>query len=293
MNSKELQEQITDMVSEQLRNGRVPWRKPFSGISAPTSLGTGKVYQGVNYWLLSLAGEKYKYPLWTTYKGAVALGGNVNKGEKGTTIIKYDLIERVNPLDPKKTDKIPVMRAFTVFNVEQCSNLTIPNKYLVKRNAENPVVAVEEILTDYKDRPEIYHSIADRAYFDIMADTITLPNHEQFESANDYFRTLAHELAHSTGHESRLKRDIKNTFGCGEYAKEELVAEMASAMLCDHYGVEVDYENTASYISSWLKALDDDKSLIIKASSLASKAVAYITGTKQEVKEEEKEEVGA
>ena len=107
---------------------------------------------------------------------------------------------------------------------------------------------------------------------------------EQFQSTFEYYGTLFHELIHSTGHKSRLDR-IKSTahFGDSEYSKEELVAEIGSAALLNRLGIETtrSLRNSAAYIQSWLKALKNDKRMIVHASGQAAKAVNFILGEQE------------
>jgi antirestriction protein ArdC len=98
-----------------------------------------------------------------------------------------------------------------------------------------------------------------------------------FTSPEEFYSTLFHELVHSTGHESRLKRQFGKSFGDEQYSKEELIAEIGAAMLCSMAGIEqVTIENSAAYIGGWLKALRNDKRMIVTASTAAQKAADYI-----------------
>ena len=119
----------------------------------------------------------------------------------------------------------------------------------------------------------------DEAYYKPSTDTITMPEIGQFRSANDYYSVAFHEAAHSTGHETRLKRNIgSSAFGSKSYSQEELIAEIAAAMLMNEVGIEIQetFENSASYIKSWLSKLRDDKKMIVTASSAAQKAADLI-----------------
>ena len=150
----------------------------------------------------------------------------------------------------------------------------------------------------YTSKPEIYHAGGDEAYYRPLTDTIHIPRREQFERPEDYAYTLAHELVHSTSHESRLNRKAEQgfaPFGSASYAEEELVADIGAQMVLSDLGVATDMENSASYLRGWLKALSDDPSMIIKASSKAQKAADYMLGIKHETPAtaEELEEVMA
>lgn len=287
MNRKDIEQRITDMVTDALRNGIAPWRKPWNGLGySPTSLQTGKPYRGVNRFTLSLFADSYGYerPLWVTFKQAKYLGGHVRKGEHGVPVVFYSMVNKRNK-DTGETERIPLLRLSNVFNIAQCDGLTIPAKFMVKAEPVPVLDGVAKMLDLYTSKPEIYHAGGDEAYYRPMTDTITIPRREQFEKPEDYAYTLAHELVHSTSHESRLNRKAEQgfaPFGSATYAEEELVADIGAQMVLSDVGVSVDIENSASYLRGWLKALSDDPSMIIKASSKAQKAADYMLGIKYE-----------
>ena len=285
MKSKqEIQEQISALVIKQLEQGIVPWRKPWTSAGyLPTSLTTGKVYGGINLLILSIVGSEYSRPLWITYKEAEKRGGNIKRGEKGTGIIKWSIYDKRDK-ETGETHKAFFLKEFTVFNIDQTEGLTIAEP--AKREPVSAPEGIAQLLANYASKPEIYHSVSDRAYYSPVLDSIHLPNIDQFTSAEEYALTLAHELTHSTGHQSRLDRfseeDAPATFGSPVYAKEELVADIGANMLLNHYGIETPLENSASYIAGWLKALNNDTSLILSASTKAQKAVDYMTNKVRE-----------
>jgi antirestriction protein ArdC len=108
----------------------------------------------------------------------------------------------------------------------------------------------------------------------------TLPPQTAFQSPEEYYCTAFHELSHSTMHEDRLNRKVTSQvhqFGDEAYSKEELVAECESAFLSGHAGIEnTAIENSASYIHGWLKALKNDRTLLIHAAAQAQKTRDYI-----------------
>lgn len=127
--------------------------------------------------------------------------------------------------------------------------------------------------------PAIKHQ-GDKAFYNPKNDSITLPNIERFNSDEAYYKTLFHELAHSTGHMKRLDRKelvAYDGFGKENYSKEELTAELTAAYLCAVCGIEEPVINSsAAYIQGWLKALKNDKRLILKAATQAQAAADYI-----------------
>jgi antirestriction protein ArdC len=287
MNKVELQEYITGLIIKELESGSVPWHKGWNshGLMA-SNLISKKPYQGINALVLSIVGSAYSSPYWLTYKQAEQLGGNVKKGEKGTHITYYSKVVKKDKESGEIEGSFGLLKGYVVFNVEQCEGISVPT--IEKRDPVEAIPALDSILSSYKNRPEIFYKEQDRAYYSPSADTITLPSLAQFESAQEHAYTLAHELIHSTGHESRCNRWSKeeekpSRFGCESYAKEELVAEIGACLLLTMAGAEVDIKNSGAYIKSWLKALRDDRTLIFSAAAKASAGAGLILG---EVKEE-------
>jgi antirestriction protein ArdC len=139
-----------------------------------------------------------------------------------------------------------------------------------------PLEIGERVIENMPNPPMIEIKRTDTACYRPSLDHVTLPQLEQYGKAEDFYRVAFHELAHATGHESRLDRQIKNNFGSEKYAKEELVAELTAAMVCQATGIESEIEQSAAYIAGWKKALEDDPKLIVSASSAAQKAADYI-----------------
>jgi antirestriction protein ArdC len=290
---KDIEQEITDLVIKQLQDGKVPWKKPWSAKGfMPTSMTTGKTYSGINLLLLSILGADHSSPYWITYREAQKRGGFIRQGEKGVPIIKWSKYTRKDA-NGQDVDAF-FMKQFTVFNIDQTANVKVPVMPQVDFSSIDE--GVQSIIDSYATRPEIYHSIQDRAYYSPLTDAIHLPKKEMFTSAEEYALTLTHELIHSTGHESRLNRfntdESIPTFGSAVYAKEELVADIGATMMLAQVGVQVELDNTASYLAGWLQALQNDSSLIVQASAKAQKAVDYILGAKQPIVDVNEEEAG-
>jgi antirestriction protein ArdC len=285
MNRQELEATISQLVIKQLEQGIVPWRKGWSGLGiAPTSLTTGKNYQGINSLVLSIVGEEYSSPFWLTYLEATKRGGYVRKGEKATSIIKWSKYEREDKSTGEKSQGY-FMRSYAVFNLDQCDNVEAPEaQAITKREPVSVEAGIASILASYTDKPTIDHRATDRAFYRPSTDTITLPKLEQFNSSADYSATLTHELIHSTGHKSRLDRHAERDldkpchFGSENYAKEELVAELGAQFLMNGAGIDTSGEltNSASYLAGWLGALKNDSSLIVSSAGKAQRATDYI-----------------
>ena len=278
-------EKVANAIIAALEKGVAPWRKPWTGGGfLPTSVATGKPYEGSNVLVLWAAMELNG---WTdnrflTYKQAEKLNGNVKKGEKGTQIIHWQpAFKEVEKPDGTK-EKVFVYRppkVITVFNVAQTENVNLPA--LVKGEPVPVTDAESNILESYKDKPEIINKSQDQAYWSPLTDTINLPLREQFKTEKEYFETLVHELAHSTGHSKRLDRkDLLDNYGkhLESRGEEELIAEITVALVAARLGVEIDFENVAAYAQNWLQPLKNDKSMIVKAAKQAQKAVDYMLG---------------
>ena len=191
-------------------------------------------------------------------------------------MVFWNWIEKEDDNGDKK--KIPFLRYYTVFNVAQCDGLKVPATE--ERPAFNPIEAAAAIVENMPKRPAIDHGKSG-AYYDPSSDKIGLPSPETFKTPTGYYATAFHELAHSTGHASRLGRCTGSkamaAFGSEEYSKEELVAEMGAAFLCGEAGIENDeIKNSAAYIKGWMKALKKDSTLLVKAGGQAQKAADFI-----------------
>ena len=267
-------ERITERIVTLLEQGTVPWHKPWKTTTGlPRNLVSKKPYRGINVFLLMAMG--YESPQWLTFRQALQLGGNVKKGEKSCPVVFW---KRLQVEDEKSGEpqKIPLLRLYHVFHVTQCEGLKAAPE-------EAPMTTTKpaEIVAGMPSPPAIKHGMT-RAYYSPTEDCVGMPARERFNTEDSYHATLFHELVHSTGHESRLKRGSiteHNRFGSDPYCKEELVAELGGAFLCGQAGiVDRTIDGTAAYIEGWLKQLQQDRTLIVYAAAQAQKAADYILG---------------
>lgn len=279
--SNKVYEIVTDRIISQLEAGTIPWRKPWGSAAGSSglakSLVSGNEYRGVNAVMTNCQG--YTSPYWITFKQAAAMGGSVRKGEKGTPIVYLGKAEKQSEATGEKSE-YSFLRYYTVFNVEQCEGLTIPEAPKAPETpAIAPIDACEAIVSNSQMKAPIRHAGA-QAFYSPMLDSITMPVRELFHSSEEYYSTLFHEMAHATGHSQRLDRKLDTApaaFGTEDYSKEELVAEMASAFLCATAGIEAPViENQAAYIQGWLKRLRGDSKLLVSAAAQGQKAADYI-----------------
>lgn len=283
----DLYEEITNKIVSAMESAD-KWESGIHGLeSGMPRNARGNYYSGVNILLLWMSASEHGFTSnkWMTYKQAKEKGGQVRKGEKGTMVIFYKTWEKENQ-ETGLTEQIPVMRYYTVFNLDQIDGI---------EDNEKPSINVNEW-----DNIDIGDKLAESSECKIMTencvpcyipsmDIIKLPSKTQFDTPENYYTTLAHEMAHSTGHKSRLDRlNDKNKRG---YAFEELVAELSAVFTCSTLGIEGKLENHASYIKSWLKAMQDDKKYIFKAATLASKATEYLLNNLEELQNKKLEEV--
>jgi antirestriction protein ArdC len=267
---------ITEKVVDALKAGVVPWRKPWN-VTGHRNMISKKEYRGINPFLLDFKG--HKSPFWMTYNQAKACGGNVKKGEKGTMVVFWKMLKKDNGNGVEKN--IPLLRYYTVFNLDQCENIDPKHIPVDAKREHAPIADAEKVVAEFGDKPPVKHG-GDRACYAPFADEVSMPHPENFKTGEGYYRTLFHEFGHSTGHAKRLARKDHTAFfgGKEDYAKEELVAEMTSAFLAGEcsFTETVDNKDTVAYIGNWLKALNNDPTMVVSAAGQAQKAADYIRG---------------
>jgi len=279
---RDLYADVSARIVAELEAGAAPWIKPWSatpGANTPCNAVTNRPYSGCNVVLLWMAASAgYPMPRYLTFKQASDLGGHVRKGEHGQTVFFVKRLKVNNKSDGTEegdTKIIPMMRAYTVFNVAQCENL--PDRVMTLgeikvRNPDERDATIDEFLA---------HSGADiregfgEAYYRPGDDFISLPGFEAFKSAAAFYATAFHELGHWTGHKTRLDRDLRNRFGEKAYAAEELVAELCAAFLCAEFSIDGELRH-AGYIQSWIGLLKADSRAFFTAASKAQAAADHL-----------------
>ena len=291
-----LYDEVTAKIIAQLEEGHFPWVQPWA--SGPAAIGgapgpglprnalTARCYSGVNILILWGAAIDRGYPSqsWLTFKQALDAGGNVRKGEQGTTVVYAD---RFTPETEKEKARetgqdaksIAFLKRFTVFNIAQCEGL---RPGLAAEPAPLPECQIIPIAEEVIAASGVEFRIGgDRAYYMPSLDVVQVPPQPAFYEQVNYYRTCLHELTHATGHPSRLDRNLKNGFGSKDYAREELIAEMGSAFLCAALGI-VPTVRHADYIGSWLEVLREDNRAIFRAAGAASKAADWLLSRHRE-----------
>src|SRR5579863_3575252 len=281
-----LYDEITTKIISELEAGRLPWVQPWGTAAAkaplamPTNAVTGRQYSGINVLILWGAAIEHGFTgqSWLTFRQALSLGGNVRKGEHGTTVVYAD---RFIPDDERKRAErdgdepgaIPFLKRFTVFNTDQCENLPDGVITALPPVSEGLILPQAEALIAATGAD--FRMGGDRAFYSPAQDYVQVPRPDAYFEPINWHRTALHELGHWVGHPSRLARDLTGAFGSASYAKEELVAEMTSAFVCASLGI-VPTVRHADYIGSWLEVLREDDRAIVRAASAASKAADYL-----------------
>jgi antirestriction protein ArdC len=265
---------------DKLEKGTVPWKKPWAtGSEWPKNLVSKKEYRGINTFLLGSQG--YINPYWVTFKQCNQLGGKIKKDEKGSMYVFWKKSQYTieNEDGDEETKDGLILRYYNVWNVEQTEGIDeskIPQLNIETREF-TPIEECERVISNMPNPPSISNGVA-QAYYQPSIDSVNMPAKSLFVGDQEYYSTLFHELTHSTGHEKRLGRHktCPHHISRIEYSKEELVAEMGAAFLCGHVGIETTMDNSASYIAGWLKALQNDKQMVIFAAAKAQKSTDYI-----------------
>lgn len=288
--SVDLYAEVTNQIIAALEAGAHPWVCPWDrqhGSLMPANLTSGRHYRGINVLLLNLRQIAGGYPThrWLTFQQAHSVGAHVRRGELGTRIVFFKLLERDDATggvpegrclaanDEPTRKVIPLLRSFTVFNEAQVEGLPAHlNRPQEPRPDGDAFTAAEALLIS--SGAVVQHG-GGRAFYSPSLDLIQMPPIEFFVNFERYYSTALHELTHWTGHPSRCNRTLSTRQHIEGYAFEELVAEMGSAFLSSHCGLQGQLHH-ASYIASWLEALRNDKRLVFSAASLAQKAVDFL-----------------
>ena len=279
----DLYAKVSARIVAELEAGAAPWIKPWSataGANTPCNAATNRPYSGCNVillWMAQAAG--YRTPRFLTFKQALELGGHVRKGEHGAKIffVKQLQVRDRSADDGASTRLVPMMREYTVFNVDQCKNFPdsiITGKPIRVRNPDARDALADAFL--HATGADIREGHGEACYIP-SRDFISMPAFAGFKGADHFYNVAFHELAHWAGHKSRLDRDLKNRFGSRSYAAEELIAELGAAFLCAEFGFDGDLRS-AGYIGNWIELLKTDKRAFFTACSQASKAADYLRG---------------
>ena len=299
---------INEMVLEGLKKEGLKWFKPWrmanGDIYAPVNYVTGRPYNGINTQILSAAARAKGYTSgeWGTFKNISDNGGQVRKGEKATAVALWTLSYKEDETGKYLTKKqaldkgyiLPMdvingklsemwgLKYYLVFNIDQCDNIETKISPIAPQDVE-PIPTAEDIYNSFKNKPSLKHG-GNEAYYSPAQDHVQMPSIYNFVDADSYYKTLFHELIHSTGHQNRLNRvgvaQGVNKWGDETYSKEELVAEIGAwylVGLCDLDPKDSEF-NSQAYINGWCKKLEEKEKEVVYAMTQAQKAVNHILG---------------
>lgn len=273
MKNENIYKMVTDKIVAEMEKGIIPWQKPWKRVKGckPMEFGfggcishtTGKAYSWLNQMMLGLrAGE------WLTFNQCKAEGGCVKAGEKASTVVFWAFLEKTETDEKtgeETTKKIPYLKYYKVFHIDLCTGIKAkfdkPSEVKPAEAVEvedttaelDTIEAAENIVNGYFSREACTLDVSgsNEAYYMPMFDKVVVPSIKQYDETAEYYSTLFHEMTHSTGHASRLNRLEKTAaFGSEDYSKEELVAEMGSAMLVATAGIDSEkaFRNSVGYL---------------------------------------------
>lgn len=301
---EEQRKQLVDKIVADMEAGKAFFWEPGYTAHRMVNAVTGKPYRGGNAISLMAASEAKGYddPRWCTFNQAKENGWHVKKGEKGTSIEVWKAYEvekdkeGAEGEEPEKETRFWRVAGYTVFNAKQIDGIpALPERTPEEIAAERKKQIAELELLIKNSEAAIYHDQTGANFYSPSDDTIHVVPQDEFNSIDQYYATVSHEIAHSTGAEHRLNRNIKNVFGTKDYAKEELRAEMASMFIQQEYNIRFDerhYKNHAAYLTSWAQVLKRDPNELYRAARDAEKAVDYmkVRMIERDLKKEETKE---
>lgn len=308
-------EMMIEKIESINKDWRKPWFTE-GALQWPRNL-SGREYNGMNAFMLMLHCEKegYKIPRFCTFDCVQRMNKpgkdgqelprvSVLRGEKSFPVmlttftcihketkekIKYDDYKNLSEDEKKEYNVYPRMQVFRVFNVQQ-TNLREARpelwEKLEKENGRPEVKAGEQFDFEPVDRMisenlwicPIRPMHQDSAYYSITKNEIVVPEKRQFKDGEAFYGTLFHEMTHSTGAKGVLDRLEPTAFGSKEYAREELVAELGSALVSQRYGMTKHIkEDSCAYLKSWLDSLKESPQFIKTTLMDVKKASSIIT----------------
>jgi antirestriction protein ArdC len=272
--AKKIDEIITEKILDKMKEGIIPWHKPWTYGRAVSR--AGRLYTGINAWLLP-SGE------YITFNQIKKEGGTLTKGSESEIVIMHIINEEVAD-DGSTRTKYGGKRYYRVYNILD-TDLEPKHQEIYEGVTEEYVLEdkhklFDQYIEDFCGFEGIsLHIInSSRAYYSPSADKIVVPEKKQYKEISEYYSTKAHETIHSTGNQDRLKRYENAVFGDHEYSKEELVAELGACMLVTEHNIatEQSFNNTTAYLQSWMKKLEENPNWIFWAAGKAKKAIDFI-----------------
>ena len=290
------EEKLVATLIALLEAGTTPWRREWDTAAGGhhVNLVSGRRYRGANPVLLTLGLHLRGSPLpyWCGFAEAKALGIFPRKGSKAVHVLRPQVHQRGESrlVEPGAADGQQVAGAVrswvsywpvALFNAADLEGEALEGLIQKRRQAEGAVLrpeparlaAAESVLSAW---PVPVRFAGDRACYLPGPDRIQLPDRASFLSAAGFYATWAHEAIHSTGHQSRLKRDLGGKFGQPRYALEELIAELGAVLLGDRLEIGTEIESHAAYLSHWIELLKQSPKLLFQVLREARQAADLI-----------------
>ncbi|KQU81783.1 hypothetical protein ASD12_32390 [Mesorhizobium sp. Root102] len=257
----------------------MPWHHEGTATARPINVASGKAYRGVNTLALWAAAQSYGFPdgLWGTYRQWQALGAQVRKGEKATTVVFWGQIgdnadEESDETGDAGERRRLFARGYSVFNCAQVDGYE--REPTVARSEEERIAHADAFYANLGINT-VYGG--NEAYYLPSADRVHVPVFSSFRDVASHYSVLFHEGLHASGAKHRLDRDLSGRFGSEAYAMEEIIADSGAAMILADLSISSrPRPDHAAYISSWIKILRNDTSAIFAASSKAQAAVDWM-----------------
>lgn len=300
--------QLVDQVLANLEKGNLFWTQGWVAAGAPESAVTGKKYRGINNLYLSLVAmaENYGDNRWATFRQMEEKGWTFKKDEEGHTLGKGKSVSvEYYEMRDKETKRRFDRSVLDGMTFDEQREYMDKNVYWLRKfyrvfncSLMDGVPAKEMPMIDVNDRIEKAEAILDywnaneskivyggsQAFYRPSTDEVHLPEREKFKSTQSFYDTAFHEIGHSTGHESRLSRDLSGGFGSQSYAMEELRAEIASIFMAQDLGIEPSedrLQNNAAYIQSWKDEIKENPNALFTAIADADKIARYVSSKEQ------------
>lgn len=285
---------LIDEYIKALSQNEIPWHQEWHAGNAINGI-TKKPYRGINQLLLYYIGQKRGYtdPRWVTFNQAHEKGWKVEAGSKGVPIEYWSIYDKLQKKNISITEATRIIeedeerekdmswktRTYTVFNAHQIEGIPEYQSKTELSKVKNPQPFIDNLIKEMGVR---YVEEGDHAFYRPNDDSVHIPPNQTFEDEYSYHATRLHELAHATGHTSRLNRDIQHTFGSVEYAKEELRAEIASSFIAADLDIRFDQkhlDNHKAYIQNWISVLKKDPNELFRAIKDATGIYDYVVKT--------------
>jgi antirestriction protein ArdC len=279
-----------DLVSLLERGDIPPWRKPWhpTGFAGHQNLFSGHIYTGNNPLLLELAAlaKSAPLPLWCGFGEAKAHGLAVRRGARAARILRPQVHKADSKDDGTDSKADTEGRTWVVYKPAMLFNVTdlegdglqalidARRQQGEQQQTDAQRIARADAILQAWPVPVIHGG--QTACYSPTADRIRLPDFAAFDSPAAYYATALHECAHSTGHWSRLDRNLSGVFGSPSYAREELTAELCSVILGQRLQIGADLHNHAAYVNGWLQVLREQPAALLSIATAARKAADLI-----------------